>query len=71
MAIGSSPKEAQKASPHSAQMGAEVSTKTRRGKLPTMLSMRGASESMRPVPAMTSYFAEGVLTRMVCSLLSS
>ena len=52
-----------------AQIGAEVSTKTRRGSLPTTRSMRGTSVSKSPLPAITSYFAEGVSTRMVCTLL--
>jgi hypothetical protein len=52
-------------------MGAEVSTKTRRGSLPTTLSMCGASDGTSPLPAITSYFAEGVSTRMVCTVLLS
>jgi hypothetical protein len=31
--------------------------------------MRGARVSMRQLPVITSYFAEGVSTRMVCTLL--
>jgi hypothetical protein len=58
-------------SPHSAQIGAEVSTKTRRGNLPTTRSMRGASVSSSPLPAITPYFADGVSTRIVCTLLQS
>jgi hypothetical protein len=30
--------------------------------------MRGASVSISPLPATTSYFAEGVSTRMVCTM---
>jgi hypothetical protein len=52
-------------------MGAEVSTKTRRGNLPQALSMRGARDSMSPLPVTTPYFAEGVSTRIVCTLLPS
>jgi hypothetical protein len=55
--------------PHSAQIGAEVSTKTRRGSLPATLWVRGASVSISPLPATTSYFAEGVSTRIVCTVL--
>jgi hypothetical protein len=50
-------------------MGAEVSTKTRRGSLPATRSMRGASVWISPLPATTSYFAEAVSTRIVCTLL--
>jgi hypothetical protein len=66
--IGASAKEDRKASPHNAQIGAEVSTKTRRGNLPTTLSIRGAIDSKSPLPAKASYFADGVSTRMVCTL---
>jgi hypothetical protein len=67
--MGGSAKEAQNVSPHSAQMGGEVSTKTRRGSLPAMRSIRSDSVWMSPLPAITSYFAEGVSTRMVCTHL--
>jgi hypothetical protein len=50
-------------------MGAEVTTKTRRGNLPATLSIRGARVSTSPLPAITSYFAEGVSTRIVCTLI--
>ncbi len=66
--IGASGKDARKLSLHSAQIGAEVSTKIRRGSRPAMRSMRGASDSISPLPAITSYFAEGVSTRIVCTL---
>jgi hypothetical protein len=52
-------------------MGAEVRTKTRRGNLPATRSMRGESEPISPLPATTSYFAVGVSTRIVCTLLRS
>ena len=59
----------QKLSPQSAQISGEVSTKTRRGSLPIARSIRGASVSSSPLPAITSYFAVGVSTRIVCTLL--
>ena len=71
MTTGASRKDRCKACPHSAQIGADVSTKTRRGNLPTTRSIRGASVSKSPLPAITSYFAEGVSTRIVCTLLPS
>jgi hypothetical protein len=37
--------------------------------LPTTRSMRGASDSTSPLPAITLYFAEGVSTRIVCTVL--
>jgi hypothetical protein len=70
-ATGCSRNEAQKLSFHKAQIDGEVSTKTRRGSLPITRSMRGASVSTSPLPATTSYFAVGVSTRMVCTLLLS
>jgi len=51
--------------------GADVTTKTRRGSLPATRSMRAASEPSRPLPANTSYLADGVCTRMDCTLLLS
>jgi len=48
-----------------------VRTKTRRGNLPTARSMRGAREGINPLPANRSYLAEGVSTRMVCTLIPS
>ena len=38
---------------------------------PAIRSIRGASVAMSPLPAMTSYLADGVSTRMVCTLLLS
>jgi hypothetical protein len=67
--MGASGKDARKASFQSAQTGPDVKIKTRRGNLPATRSMRGASVSMSPLPATTSYFAEGVSTRIVCTLL--
>ncbi len=57
-------------SDHSAQISGDVSTNTRRGSRPTARSIRGASVSSNPLPANTSYFAEGVSTRIVCTMLS-
>ena len=59
------------ACPHSPQMGADVSTNTRRGSLPQIRSMRGASDTISPLPATTPYFAEVVSTRIVCTVLLS
>jgi hypothetical protein len=67
-ATGGSRNEAQKLSLQSAQIGGDVSTKTRLGSLPMTFSMRGASVLISPLPATTSYFAVGVTTRMVCTL---
>lgn len=53
--------------PHSAQISGDVKTKTRRGSRPTARSIRGASVSSNPLPANTSYFADGVSTRIVCT----
>jgi hypothetical protein len=36
-----------------------------------MRSMRGASEPISPLPVTTPYFAEGVSTRIVCTLPQS
>jgi len=69
--MGASEKEARKDSLQRAQMGAEVSTKTRRGNRPATRSMRTARVSISPLPATTLYFAEGVSTRMVCTLTQS
>jgi hypothetical protein len=52
-------------------MDAEVSTKTLRGSLPTTFSMRRPSDAISPLPATTSYFAESVFTRIVCTVLLS
>jgi hypothetical protein len=68
---GGSEKELRKGSLHSAQISDEVNTKTRRGSLPPARSMRGIRVEIRPLPVVTSYFAEGVSTRMVCTLLPS
>ena len=56
---------------HSAQISGDVTTNTRRGNRPTARSIRGASVSSNPLPANTSYFAEGVSTRIVCTVISS
>jgi hypothetical protein len=60
----------QNAPPHKAQISGEVSTNTRRGSRPTARSMRGARVSISPLPVTTSYFAEGVSTWMVCTIIS-
>ena len=55
---------------HRAQISGEVTTKIRRGSRFTTRSIRGASVSSNPLPAITSYFAEGVSTRIVCTVIS-
>jgi hypothetical protein len=69
--MGGSAKELVRVSPHSAQISGDVTTKTRRGSRPATRSMRGASVMISPLPAKTSYLADGVSTRMVCTLDSS
>ncbi len=55
---------------HSAQISGDVTTNTRLGNRPTARSIRGASSWSNPLPANTSYFAEGVSTRIVCTVFS-
>ena len=61
--------DAKNAPPHKAQISGEVKTKTRRGSRPTARSIRGVSVSSNPLPVTTSYFAEGVSTRIVCTVI--
>jgi hypothetical protein len=55
---------------HKAQISGDVTTNTRRGSRPTARSIRGASSASNPLPANTSYFAEAVSTRIVCTVIS-
>ena len=51
---GASANDCRRLCPHNAQIGPEVSTKTRRGSLPATRSMRTPSVSTSPLPAITS-----------------